>query len=53
MVVLFQWCSAAGLGLTAFALQLPAYFSLSLMLLAVVAISAATHDIAADGLYIA
>ncbi len=53
MVVLFQACSAVGLGLTALALQLPAYFALSIALLALVAISAATHDIAADGLYIA
>jgi PAT family beta-lactamase induction signal transducer AmpG len=53
MVVLFQACSAVGLGLTAFALQLPAYFAISIALLAVVAVSAATHDIAADGLYIA
>ena len=53
MVVLFQSCSAAGLGLTALALQLPAYFAISIALLALVAVSAATHDIAADGLYIA
>ena len=53
MVVLFQGCSAAGLGLTALALQLPAYFAISIALLALVAVSAATHDIAADGLYIA
>ena len=53
MVVLFQACSAVGLGLTAFALQLPAYFAISIALLAVVAVAAATHDIAADGLYIA
>jgi PAT family beta-lactamase induction signal transducer AmpG len=53
MVVLFQTCSAIALGLTAFTLQLPAYFALSIALLGVVAVSAATHDIAADGLYIA
>ena len=53
MVVLFQACSALGLGLTALVLQMPAYFAVSIALLAVVAISAATHDIAADGLYIA
>jgi len=53
MVVLFQVCSAVGLGLTALALQLPAYFAISIALLALVAVSAATHDIAADGLYIA
>ena len=53
MVVLFQSCSAVGLGLTALALQLPAYFAISIALLALVAVSAATHDIAADGLYIA
>jgi len=53
MIVLFQACSAVGLGLTALALQLPAYFAISIALLALVAVSAATHDIAADGLYIA
>jgi MFS transporter, PAT family, beta-lactamase induction signal transducer AmpG len=53
MVVLFQACSAVGLGLVALALQLPAYFAISIGLLALVAVSAATHDIAADGLYIA
>ena len=53
MVVLFQACSAVGLGLTALALQTPAFFAISIALFAVVAISAATHDIAADGLFIA
>ncbi len=53
MVVLFQTVSALALGATAFALQLPDWFAVSVALLAVVAVSAATHDIAADGLYIA
>ena len=38
MVVLFQSCSAVGLGLTALALQLPAYFAISIALLALVAV---------------
>ena len=53
MVVLFQFVGAAALGLVAVSLQLPAWFAVSIALLAVAAISAATHDIAADGLYIA
>jgi PAT family beta-lactamase induction signal transducer AmpG len=53
LVVAFQFTSAAGLGLVALVLQLPAYFAASVAVLALVAVSAATHDIAADGLYIA
>ena len=52
-VVLFQF--AGGLSLAAVALFLPSpnYFRYSLVLFAVVAFCSATHDIAADGLYIA
>ncbi len=53
VVITFQFISAAGLGLVALALQLPVYFAASVAVLALVAFSAATHDIAADGLYIA
>ena len=53
MVVLFQLAGAAGLGGVALALQLPGWFVLSLAVLALAALAAATHDIAADGLYIA
>jgi len=53
IVIVFQFVSAAGLGLVALAMQLPVYFAASIAVLALVAFSAATHDIAADGLYIA
>lgn len=53
IVIVFQFVSAAGLGLVSLALQLPVYFAASIAVLALVAFSAATHDIAADGLYIA
>ena len=53
IVIVFQFVSAGGLGLVALALQLPVYFAASIAVLALVAFSAATHDIAADGLYIA
>ncbi|HKW84250.1 MAG TPA: MFS transporter, partial [Burkholderiaceae bacterium] len=53
IVITFQFVSAAGLGLVALALQLPVYFAATIAVLALVALSAATHDIAADGLYIA
>ncbi|MDE2429018.1 MAG: MFS transporter [Burkholderiales bacterium] len=53
IVVIFQLVGGASLGLVAVTLQLPMYFALSIALLAVVAIASATHDIAADGLYIA
>lgn len=53
LVVLFQLIGGLGLGLVALAMQLPLYFSVSIALLGIVAIASATHDIAADGLYIA
>jgi PAT family beta-lactamase induction signal transducer AmpG len=52
IVLLFQFLGGAGLGLLALALHLPTYFAVSIALLALVAIASATHDIAADGLYI-
>lgn len=53
IVLLFQFFGGASLGLVALALHLPNYFAVSIALLGLVAISSATHDIAADGLYIA
>jgi PAT family beta-lactamase induction signal transducer AmpG len=53
VVVAFQLIGGAGLAGVALALQLPAWFAASIALLAVVALASATHDIAADGLYIA
>jgi PAT family beta-lactamase induction signal transducer AmpG len=51
--VMFQLVGGVCLGLVALSLQLPMYFAISIALLGLVAIAAATHDIAADGLYIA
>jgi PAT family beta-lactamase induction signal transducer AmpG len=53
VVVAFQLLGAASLGMLALALQLPTWFGASIALFAVVALASATHDIAADGLYIA
>ncbi|MFZ6648447.1 MFS transporter [Undibacterium sp. TJN25] len=53
VVVIFQVAGGVCLGLVALSLQLPSYFAVSIALLAMVAIASATHDIAADGLYIA
>jgi PAT family beta-lactamase induction signal transducer AmpG len=53
VVVAFQLTGAASLAGVALALQLPGWFAISIALLAVVALASATHDIAADGLYIA
>jgi PAT family beta-lactamase induction signal transducer AmpG len=53
MVVLFQLTGGAALAALALVLHLPAWFALSICLLAVVSLASATHDIAADGLYIA
>lgn len=50
-VVITQLISGVGFGLVAFALHLPAFFAVCIALLAVVALSGATHDIALDGLY--
>lgn len=48
----FQVLGGLFLGLVALCLQLPNYFAISIALLGMVAIASATHDIAADGLYI-
>lgn len=53
VVVAMQFTGAAGLGLLAFALQLPMYFAASMAVLFILAYASATHDIACDGLYMA
>ncbi|HEV8690511.1 MAG TPA: MFS transporter, partial [Ideonella sp.] len=53
LVVLFQFFGAATLGVVALVLNLPQSFALAIAVLALTAFGSATHDIAADGLYIA
>jgi PAT family beta-lactamase induction signal transducer AmpG len=53
IVVVLQVTGGLALGALALALQLPAWFSLAIVLLGVVSLASSTHDIAADGLYIA
>ncbi len=53
MVVLFQAIGGVTLILLAMSLHLSAYFYVSILLFGVLALVSATHDIAADGLYIA
>ncbi|MDE5691159.1 MAG: MFS transporter [Alistipes sp.] len=50
-VVATQFASGVLFGLAALALHLPSFFAVTVALFAVVAFSGATHDIAADGLY--
>jgi len=52
-VVLFEFAGGLSLATVALCLPSPNYFRYSLVLFAVVAFCSATHDIAADGLYIA
>lgn len=52
-VVATQIISGVGFGLVAMALNLPHFFAVCIAVLAVVAFSGATHDIALDGLYMA
>src|ERR1035438_10178149 len=52
-VVALELAGGLSLALVALCLPLPGYFGYTLALLAVVAFSSSTHDIAADGLYIA
>ena len=52
-VVATQLVSGIGFGLVALALHLPSFFAVSIAILAVIAMSGATHDIALDGLYMA
>ncbi len=53
MIIITQFIGGISLVLVGLSLKLPAYFSISLILLGVVAVASATHDIVADGLYIA
>lgn len=53
VVVVLQVAGGIALAALAVALQLPAWFALAIGLLAIVALASSTHDIAADGLYIA
>lgn len=50
-VVLTQMVTGAGFALVALALQLPFYFAVCVALLAIIAFSGATHDVATDGVY--
>lgn len=52
-VVITQLTTGVCFGLVAFALHLPDFFAITIALLAVIAFSGATHDIAADGTYMA
>ncbi len=52
-VVLFEFVGGLSLALIALCLPLPNFFRYTLALFAVVAFCSSTHDIAADGLYIA
>lgn len=52
-VVATQLISGVGFGLVALALHLDHFFAISIAILAVIALSGATHDIALDGLYMA
>lgn len=50
-VVLTQVLSGLLFACVSFALQLPSFFAITIGMLAVIALSGATHDIAADGVY--
>lgn len=50
-VILTQITSGVMFGLVAFSLHLPDFFCYSIALLAVIAFSGATHDVATDGIY--
>lgn len=50
-VVTTQLITGVTFGLVAFSLNLPHFFSISIALLAIIAFSSATHDIACDGVY--
>ncbi|SFG30037.1 MFS transporter, PAT family, beta-lactamase induction signal transducer AmpG [Prevotella sp. KH2C16] len=50
-VVFTQVLSGIMFALVAFALNLPSFFAVTIAMLAVIAMSGATHDIAADGTY--
>lgn len=50
-VVMTQMATGAGFALVAFALQLPVFFAVCIGLMAIIAFSGATHDVATDGVY--
>jgi PAT family beta-lactamase induction signal transducer AmpG len=50
-VVSLQAVLAVGLGLIAFAVSLPSFFTWTLVVFSLMAFASATHDIAADGFY--
>lgn len=50
-VIVTQLITGITFGLVAFSLQLPHFFCIAIALLAIVAFSGATHDIACDGVY--
>lgn len=50
-VVLTQMATGAGFALVALALHLPNFFAVCIGLLAMIAFSGATHDVATDGVY--
>ena len=50
-VVVTQIATGCVFGLVAIALNLPHFFAICIALLAVIALSGATHDVAADGVY--
>ena len=50
-VVSMQFLLSIGLALVAFSVQLPAFFTWSLLLFCLMAFTSSTHDIAADGFY--
>ena len=53
VIVAFQLLGGVALGGVALSLHLPLWFAACIALFAVVALASSTHDIAADGLYIA
>lgn len=50
-VVLTQMITGVGFALVALALQLPFFFAVCIALMAIIAFSGATHDVATDGVY--
>lgn len=52
-VIVTQIATGCIFGLVALALHLPNFFAVCIALLAVIALSGATHDVAADGVYMA
>lgn len=50
-VVMAQMVTGAGFALVALALQLPFFFAVCIALMAIIAFSGATHDVATDGVY--